>query len=228
VLDMTEYQQDHTVNRLIGAPPGYVGYEGGGQLTDKVRQRPSTVVLFDEVEKAHPRVLDILLQIMEEGRLTDSQGRLASFSETVVILTSNMGSEYLDKPVMTDEMREQVMAVVKATMRPEFLNRLDEVIMFLPLTPEQLRQIMDLLLKSERKLLAAQGVTLEISEAAIVWMLAQNDHPEWGARPLRRIIQKNLREPLADWILNTAPPKGAKVAVDAGESGLVFSYGAVS
>jgi len=224
VLDMTEYQQDHTVNRLIGAPPGYVGYEGGGQLTDKVRQRPSTVVLFDEVEKAHPRVLDILLQIMEEGRLTDSQGRLASFSEAVVILTSNMGSEYLDQPVMTDEMRDQVMAVTRSTLRPEFLNRLDEVIMFLPLTPEQLRQIMDLLLKKEVKMLAAQGVTLSLSEAAIVWMLAQNDHPEWGARPLRRILQKNLREPLADWILNTAPPKGAKVAVDAGDGGLVFSY----
>ena len=135
-----------------------------------------------------------------------------------------MGSEYLDQPVMTDEMRDQVMAVTRSTMRPEFLNRLDEVIMFLPLTPEQLRQIMDLLLKKEVKMLAAQGVTLAISEAAIVWMLAQNDHPEWGARPLRRIIQKNLREPLADWILTTAPPKGAKVAVDAGEQGLVFSY----
>jgi ATP-dependent Clp protease ATP-binding subunit ClpB len=224
VLDMSEYQQDHTVNRLIGAPPGYVGYEGGGQLTEKVRQHPSTVVLFDEVEKAHPRVLDVLLQIMEEGRLTDAQGRVTSFSDAVIILTSNLGSEFLDKPVMTDEMRELVMAVVRSTMRPEFLNRLDEVIMFLPLTPEQLRQIMDLLLKKEVKMLAAQGVTLEIGEAAVVWMLAQNDHPEWGARPLRRIIQKNLREPLADWILNTAPPKGAKVAVDAGENGWVFSY----
>jgi ATP-dependent Clp protease ATP-binding subunit ClpB len=142
----------------------------------------------------------------------------------VIILTSNMGSEHLDQPVMTDEMRDLVMAVVRSTMRPEFLNRLDEVIMFLPLTPEQLRQIMDLLLTKEVKMLAAQGVTLAISEAAIVWMLAQNDHPEWGARPLRRILQKNLREPLADWILNTAPPKGAKVGVDAGETGLVFSY----
>ena len=223
VLDMTEYQQDHTVNRLIGAPPGYVGFEGGGQLTEKVRQRPSTVVLFDEVEKAHPRVLDILLQIMEEGRLTDSQGRVTSFSETVIILTSNMGSEFLDKPVMTDEMRELVMAVVKSTLRPEFLNRMDEVIMFLPLTPDQLAQILELMLKKEVKMLAAQGVTLELSDAVKVWMLAQNDHPEWGARPLRRIIQKNLREPLADWLLNAAPPKGAKVAVDAGESGLTFT-----
>jgi len=223
VLDMTEYQQDHTVNRLIGAPPGYVGFEGGGQLTEKVRQRPSTVVLFDEVEKAHPRVLDILLQIMEEGRLTDSQGRLTSFSEAVIILTSNMGSEFLDKPVMTDEMREMVMTVVKSTLRPEFLNRMDEVIMFLPLTPDQLAQILELMLKKEVKMLAAQGVTLELSDTVKVWMLAQNDHPEWGARPLRRIIQKNLREPLADWLLNAAPPKGAKVAVDAGEKGLTFA-----
>jgi ATP-dependent Clp protease ATP-binding subunit ClpC len=223
-LDMSEYQQDHTVNRLLGAPPGYVGYEGGGQLTERVRNRPHTVVLFDEVEKAHPRVLDILLQIMEEGRLTDSQGRLTSFSETVIILTSNAGAEYLDQPVMTDAMREQAMAVVHATFRPEFLNRLDEIVLFLPLTPEQLRQILDLMLKNETKLLAGQGVTLEISDAARAWLLAQNDHPEWGARPLRRIIQKNLREPLADWLLSAAPPAGSRVTVDAGEQGLAFSY----
>jgi ATP-dependent Clp protease ATP-binding subunit ClpA len=210
------------VNRLIGAPPGYVGYEGGGQLTEQVRQRPHTVVLFDEVEKAHPRVLDILLQIMEEGRLTDAQGRLASFSETVIILTSNLGSEYLDKPVMTDEMRELVMAEVRSSLRPEFLNRLDEIILFLPLTPGQLRQILDLMLKKEAKLLEAQGVSLDISEAARDWLLRQNDHPEWGARPLRRIIQKFLREPLADWMLAAAPKPGARVAVDAGEGSLKF------
>jgi ATP-dependent Clp protease ATP-binding subunit ClpC len=221
-LDMSEYQQDHTVNRLIGAPPGYVGYEGGGQLTEKVRQRPSTVVLFDEVEKAHPRVLDVLLQIMEEGRLTDAQGRVCSFSETVIILTSNLGSQYLDKSVMTDQMRDLVMAAVRGAFRPEFLNRLDEIILFLPLTQDQLRQILNLLLKKEIKMLAAQGVALEVSQAARTWMLAQNDHPEWGARPLRRIIQKNLREPLADWLLAAAPPKGAQVAVDAGEGGLSF------
>ncbi len=223
VLDMSEYQQDHTVNRLIGAPPGYVGYEGGGQLTEKVRQRPHTVVLFDEVEKAHPRVLDVLLQIMEEGRLTDAQGRVTSFSETVIILTSNLGSEFLDKPVMTDEMRDLVMTVVRATLRPEFLNRLDEIIMFLPLSAEQLRQILDLMLKKEVKMLLGQGVALEISEPAKAWLLAQNDHPEWGARPLRRIIQKNLREPLADWLLTAAPEKGAKVVVDVGDKGLTFA-----
>lgn len=223
VLDMSEYQQDHTVNRLIGAPPGYIGYEAGGQLTEKVRQRPHTVVLFDEVEKAHPRVLDVLLQIMEEGRLTDAQGRVTSFSETVIILTSNLGSEHLDKPVMTDEMREKVMQVMRGTLRPEFLNRLDEIILFLPLSADQLRQILDLQLKKEVKMLQAQGVTLEISEAAKSWLLDQNDHPEWGARPLRRIIQKNLREPLADWLLTAAPEKSARVAVDAGPQGLSFA-----
>jgi ATP-dependent Clp protease ATP-binding subunit ClpC len=222
VLDMSEYQQDHTVNRLIGAPPGYVGYEGGGQLTEQVRQRPHTVVLFDEVEKAHPRVLDVLLQIMEEGRLTDAQGRVTSFSETVIILTSNIGSEILDKPVMTDEMRELVMAEVRSSLRPEFLNRLDEIILFLPLMPDELRQILGLMLKKEARLLEAQGVSLEISEAARDWLLAQNDHPEWGARPLRRIIQKFLREPLADWMLAAAPKPGARVAVDAGDGGLKF------
>jgi ATP-dependent Clp protease ATP-binding subunit ClpA len=223
-LDMSEYQQDHTVNRLIGAPPGYVGYEGGGQLTEKVRQRPSSVVLFDEVEKAHPRVLDVLLQIMEEGRLTDAQGRVTAFSETVIILTSNLGSQFLDKPVLTDEMRETVMATVRAFFRPEFLNRLDEIILFLPLSQDQLRQILNLLLKKESKTLAAQGVMLTISDAAKEWMLAQNDHPEWGARPLRRIIQKSLREPLADWLLAAAPAAGARVAVDVVEATLKFSY----
>ncbi len=223
VLDMSEYQQDHTVNRLIGAPPGYVGYEGGGQLTEKVRQRPHTVVLFDEVEKAHPRVLDVLLQIMEEGRLSDAQGRVTSFSETVIILTSNMGSQFLDKPFMTDEMREEVMNSVRETLRPEFLNRLDEIIMFLPLSSEQLRLILDLMLKKEVKMLGDQGVALEIGEKAKEWMLAQNDHPEWGARPLRRIIQKNLREPLADWLLNAAPQKGAQISVDVDDKGLTFA-----
>jgi len=223
-LDMSEYQQDHTVNRLIGAPPGYVGYEGGGQLTEKVRQRPSAVVLFDEVEKAHPRVLDVLLQIMEEGRLTDAQGRMTAFSETLIILTSNLGSQFLDKPILTDEMRETVMAAVRSCFRPEFLNRLDEIILFLPLTQDQLRQILNLLLKKEGKMLAAQGVALTISDAAKEWMLAQNDHPEWGARPLRRIIQKSLREPLADWLLTAAPAKGAQVAVDVTADVLQFRF----
>ncbi len=221
-LDMSEYQQEHTVNRLIGAPPGYVGYESGGQLTDAVRAKPYTVVLFDEVEKAHPRVLDILLQVMEEGRLTDGQGRTASFSEAVIIMTSNLGSEYLVEPALTDTIREQVMNVVKSTFRPEFLNRLDEIILFHPLTPEQLRLILGLMLKKEAKLLDARGVSLDVSEDAYTWMLAQNDHPEWGARPLRRIIRRYLREPLADYLLAADPNVGTVVRVDVDEKGLAF------
>jgi ATP-dependent Clp protease ATP-binding subunit ClpC len=221
-LDMSEYQQEHTVGRLIGAPPGYVGYESGGQLTDAVRDRPYSVVLFDEVEKAHPRVLDILLQVMEEGRLTDGQGRTASFGETVIIMTSNLGSEYLTEPVLTEVAREQVMRLVKATLRPEFLNRLDEIILFHPLSPEQLRLILGLMLKKETRLLAARGVSLQVSEDARTWMLAQNEHPEWGARPLRRIIRRYLREPLADYLLAADPEPGVTVQVDAGEQGLTF------
>jgi ATP-dependent Clp protease ATP-binding subunit ClpA len=223
-LDMSEYQQEHTVNRLIGAPPGYVGYESGGQLTDAVRSRPYTVVLFDEVEKAHPRILDILLQVMEEGRLTDGQGRTAAFGEAVIIMTSNLGSEYLVEPVLTEPARELVMAEVRATFRPEFLNRLDEIILFHPLSQDQLRLILGLMLRKEEKLLEARGVALAVSESARTWMLAQNDHPEWGARPLRRIIGRFLREPLADYLLAADPQPGARVYVDAESNGktLVF------
>ncbi|HNS50964.1 MAG TPA: ATP-dependent Clp protease ATP-binding subunit [Anaerolineae bacterium] len=222
-LDMSEYQQDETVNRMIGAPPGYVGYEGGGQLTDAVRKRPYTVVLFDEVEKAHPRVLDVLLQVMEEGRLTDGQGRPASFSEAVIIMTSNLGSEFLTEPVLSDAGREQVMELVKMSFRPEFLNRLDEILLFHPLTQDQLRQILGLLLKKEAKLLEPRGISIEISETARSWMLAQNDHPEWGARPLRRIIGRSLREPLADFLLSADPKPGTAIKIDADPHGLVFT-----
>jgi len=221
-LDMSEYQQEHTVNRLIGAPPGYVGYESGGQLTDAVREKPYTVVLFDEVEKAHARVLDILLQVMEEGRLTDGQGRTASFSEAVIIMTSNLGSEYLDEPVLTDAARELVNRKVKNTFRPEFLNRLDEIILFHPLSPEQLRLILGLMLKKEAKLLEDRGLELEVNDQAYTWMLAQNQHPEWGARPLRRIIRRYLREPLADFLLAEDPKPGIVVRVSAGDDGLDF------
>lgn len=222
-LDMSEYQQEHSVNRLIGAPPGYVGYESGGQLTDAVRDKPYTVVLFDEVEKAHPRVLDILLQVMEEGRLTDGQGRTASFRETVIIMTSNLGSEFLDQPVLTDVIREKVMAKVKGSLRPEFLNRLDEIVLFHPLTQEQLRLILGLMLKKEATLLEARGLGLDVSPAAYTWMLAQNQHPEWGARPLRRIIRRYLREPLADYLLAADPITATAVEVDANEEGLTFN-----
>lgn len=223
VLDMTEYQEENAVNRLIGAPPGYVGYEAGGQLTDKIASMPYTVVLLDEVEKAHPRVLDVLLQIMEEGRLTDGKGRTISLSETVIILTSNIGSHYLVDPSLSSAFaRDAAEEELKRHFRPEFLNRLDDIIFFNALSDDDLRQILNLMLKQEGKLVAGRGLKIEVSEAARTWLLHQNEHPEWGARPLRRIIQKHIREPLADWLLAEDPPPGSTVHVEVRESRLVF------
>ncbi len=220
-LDMSEYQKDDTINRLIGSPPGYVGYESGGQLTEKIIKSPYAVVLFDEVEKAHPRVLDILLQVMEEGRLTDGQGRLANFAETVIILTSNLGARYLNDPSLGDQARELAMLDVRQFFRPEFLNRLDDIVMFKLLTPEVMAKILDLLIAKEAKLTAAQGIAIEVTPAGKAWLLAQNNEPGMGARPLRRILQRNIREKLADYLLTlTTPP--AKVIVDADAQGLVY------
>jgi ATP-dependent Clp protease ATP-binding subunit ClpC len=223
VLDMSEYQEEASVNRLIGAPPGYVGYEGGGQLTDFVREKPYTVVLLDEVEKAHPRVLDVLLQVMEEGRLTDGQGRLTSFSETVIIMTSNLGADIMLVPLIDERTRESVLLEVRRFFRPEFLNRLDEIILFHQLTGSQLAQILDLMLKKEFALALKQGIELELTQGAKEWLLAQNDQPEFGARPLRRIIGRYLREPLADFLLSR-PRRHEKtmVTVDTGSEGLQF------
>ena len=221
-LDMSEYMDENTVSRLVGAPPGYVGFEGGGQLTDRVREQPYIVVVFDEVEKAHRRVLDVLLQMMEEGRLTDAQGNVASFAEAVIIMTSNVGARDLETTVIDDETRESVMEDVRAEFRPEFLNRIDEIVIFHPLSEENLAQILDLLLGSENKLAAERGLTLEFTPDAKKWMLAQNDHPEWGARPLRRIIQRNVRERLADYLLNETPQAGTTVTIGAGKEGLTF------
>ena len=221
-LDMSEYQEEASVNRLIGAPPGYVGYQSGGQLTDFVRQRPYTVVLFDEVEKAHARVLDVLLQVLDEGRLTDGQGRTTSFSETVIIMTSNLGAYHMLVPVIGERERELVMAEVKRFFRPEFLNRLDEVIMFHQLTPEQLGAILDLMLAKEFTLATRQGISLGVTAAARRWLLAQNDTPEFGARPLRRIIARHLREPLADFLLSQQSGSNIRVTVDVADDGLVF------
>lgn len=222
-LDMSEYQGEGSVNRLIGAPPGYVGYEGGGQLTDFIRQTPYAVVLFDEVEKAHERIFDVLLQVLDEGRLTDGQGRPATFSETVIIMTSNLGAREMLTPTITERERELVMARVKAFFRPEFLNRLDDVILFHQLTPEQLRLILNLMLKKEFGLAEKQGLELVITERTRDWLLQQNDQPEFGARPLRRIIGRYLREPLADFLLQQNSRSNQRVHVDAGPAGLVFS-----
>jgi ATP-dependent Clp protease ATP-binding subunit ClpA len=226
-LDMSEFKDESSLNRLIGSPSGYVDSEAGGQLTERVRQQPYIIVLFDEVEKAHPRVLDILLQMIEEGRLTDGRGNVTRFSETVIILTSNLGAEYLAVPVIDDEAREHAMEDVRGYFRPEFLNRLDEVIMFNALSGDVLYKIMKLMLKKEAQLGAERGLKLEFTEAAVQWMLAQNDEPEYGARPLRRIIRRSVREPLADFLLRSNPPAGTSVRIDAQADGETLQFAAL-
>jgi ATP-dependent Clp protease ATP-binding subunit ClpA len=212
--------EEASVNRLIGAPPGYVGFEGGGQLTDAIRDRPYSVVLFDEVEKASIKVFDLLLQVMEEGRLTDGQGNTVSFKECVVLMTSNIGSHYLSSPEMGEtEARQRAEQALKAHFRPEFLNRLDDIIFFHLLNDDHLRQILVLMLRREEQLLAGRNLALEVSDETQTWLLARNDRPEWGARPLRRIIQKHIREPLADFLLNEDLPPGARVSVDVDTNG---------
>jgi ATP-dependent Clp protease ATP-binding subunit ClpA len=202
------------VNRLIGSPPGYVGHEAGGQLTDAVKKRPYSVVLFDEVEKADVKVFDTLLQVMDEGRLSSGQGETVSFSECVVLMTSNTGSRFLSDPEI-DETTAQELAeeAVKEHFRPEFLNRLDDIIFFHLLSEDNLRDILGLLLRKEAKLMAGRDLKLEVTEAAKSWLLDQNEHPEWGARPLRRIIQKHVREPMADFLLLEDPPAGTIVKI---------------
>jgi len=226
-IDMSEYMDDGSVNKLIGAPPGYIGYEGGGQLTDRVRQQPYIVVLFDEVEKANKRVLDLLLQVLDAGRLTDGQGRLTTFSEAVIILTSNLGAEHLQNADVTEDDREGVMDDVRSFFRPEFLNRLDDIVIFHPLTESDLRSILDLLLKKEGALAESRGLKVEFTPAAREWMLAQNDHPEWGARPLRRIIGRSVREPLADYLLTTTLAPGTTIKIDGAPHAAALSFATV-
>lgn len=221
-LDMSEFKDESSLNRLIGSPSGYVDSEAGGQLTERVRQQPYIIILFDEVEKAHPRVLDILLQMIEEGRLTDGRGNTTNFSETVIILTSNLGSQALAVPVITDEIRDEAMDEVREFFRPEFLNRLDEVIMFNALSADDLENILKLMLKKETRMAGERGLSLEFTDPAIEWMLAQNDEPEYGARPLRRIIRRSVREPLADFLLKVNPAPGTVVRVNANGDGLQF------
>lgn len=216
-LDMSEFKDESSINRLIGSPTGYVGSEDGGQLTEKVRQTPYIIVLFDEIEKAHPRIMDILLQVMEEGRLTDGRGVVTRFTDAVIILTSNIGSEYLSVPNLTEEIKEQVWEDLQdpsvSGLRPEFLNRLDEVVMFNALDDAALEEIMWLLLAKEQKLIAERGIDLTFTEGAVKYMLSLNDEPEYGARPLKRIIRRELREPLADFLLKANPGAGTEVNV---------------
>jgi ATP-dependent Clp protease ATP-binding subunit ClpA len=222
-FDMSEFMDESSVNRLIGSPPGYVDSQAGGQLTEAVKKRPYSVILFDEVEKASPKIFDVLLQVMDEGRLTSGQGETVSLSECVIIMTSNMGGRFLADLQLSEaaahEMAEQA---VKEHFRPEFLNRLDEIIYFHSLSEEDMRQILDLLLRKEEKLLAGRNLHFEMTEGAKNWLLKQNDHPEWGARPLRRLIQKHIREPMADFLLKEDPPAGTIIKMQVRGKNLEF------
>lgn len=229
-IDMSEYQERHSVSRLIGAPPGYVGYDEGGQLTEAVRRKPYSVVLLDEIEKAHPDVFNILLQVLDDGRLTDNKGRVVDFRNTIVIMTSNLGSHLIASAFeqsVTEELIEKTRAelfdLLKQTIRPEFLNRIDEIIMFLPLTLEDVRKIVVLQLASLGRMLRVVGIELEVSERAVDWLSDDGFDPQFGARPIKRSIQKNLVNELSKQILAGKVNKERPISVDADGNSLVFS-----
>ena len=222
-IDMSEYQERHTVARLIGAPPGYVGYEEGGQLTEAVRRRPYSVVLFDEIEKAHPEVFNVLLQVLDDGRLTDSQGRTVDFRNTIIIMTSNLGSQYiLDVAAVDEEVERRVLEVLHKHFRPEFLNRVDEVVVFHALKKEDLKRIVDIQLDHLRKLLADRHITIELSDAAKELLVEEGYDPAFGARPLKRVIQHKVADPLAVEILEGRVREGDHVLIDALGDQLTF------
>jgi ATP-dependent Clp protease ATP-binding subunit ClpB len=219
-IDMSEYMEKHSVARLIGAPPGYVGYDEGGQLTEAVRRRPYSVILFDEIEKAHPDVFNILLQVLDDGRLTDSKGRTVDFKNTVLIMTSNLGahllqSENLESESAFEEAREQVMQLLRQSFRPEFLNRIDDVVIFRPLNEEQLVHIVDLRLADLRKLLEPRKITLELTSNARHQLLLTGYDRQYGARPMKRAIQHLIQDPLAIKILDGEILQGDHVRIDA-------------
>ena len=229
-IAMTEYMEKYSVSRLIGAPPGYVGYDEGGQLTEAVRRRPYSVVLFDEIEKAHPDVFNLLLQILDDGRITDSQGRTVDFKITIIILTSNLGSQYLldgitDDGEITEDAREGVMAQLRATFRPELLNRMDEMILFKPLTKENLRHIVDLMLGGLRKRLEDQSLKLEVTDAAKDWLIELGYDPVYGARPLRRVLQTKAETMIARRILSGDLRAGDTLILDVEDDSLICRVG---
>jgi ATP-dependent Clp protease ATP-binding subunit ClpC len=238
-LDMSEYQEKHTVSRLIGAPPGYIGYEEGGQLTEAVRRRPYRVILLDEIEKAHPEVFNSLLQVLDDGRMTDGHGRTVDFKNTVVIMTSNAGVELIKRETSIgfakprdeakaqkesyESMKEKVMGAVKKTFRPEFLNRLDEIIVFHELTEEQLRNIVDLLVTDLQKRLAERKLGVEITDEAKSWLAKVGFDPIYGARPLRRAIERYVENPLSTKVLQREFKEGDTIVVDLSDSTLTFT-----
>ncbi|GAB3247610.1 ATP-dependent chaperone ClpB [Nocardioides dilutus] len=222
-IDMSEYSEKHSVARLVGAPPGYVGYEEGGQLTEAVRRRPYSVVLLDEVEKAHPEVFDILLQVLDDGRLTDGQGRTVDFRNTLLVLTSNLGSAYLVDPALdAEKKKESVLAMVRASFKPEFLNRLDEIVLFDALTKEELAKIVDLQLALLEQRLAVRRITITVTDAARDWLAETGYDPAYGARPLRRLIQSAIGDPLSKLLISGEVVDGGSVTVDKDEDGLTL------
>ena len=221
-IDMSEYQEKHTVSRLIGAPPGYIGYDEGGQLTEAVRRRPYSVLLLDEIEKAHTEVFNVLLQLLDEGRLTDGHGRTVNFSNTIVIMTSNTGSRWI-KDLGPEGARSQVMAELDRTFRPEFLNRIDDTILFGSLTREDLKAIVGIQVRGLQKLLRERGLDIAVSDAAEVYLADEGYDPVYGARPLKRAIQRHLQDPLALAVLEGRFTEGQTIRVDVEEGRLVFT-----
>ena len=225
-IDMSEYMEKHSVSRLIGAPPGYVGYDEGGALTEAVRRRPYQVILFDEIEKAHPDVFNVLLQVLDDGRLTDGQGHTVDFRNTLIVMTSNLGADFLvNQPEGedTDAVRDQVMSVVRAAFRPEFLNRIDEIILFHRLKKSEMTRIVDIQMTRLQKLLDDRKITITLEPGAREWLADKGWDPAYGARPLKRVIQKSVQDPLAEMILAGTIKDGEKVTVSAGKQGLSFN-----
>ena len=231
-IDMSEYQEKHSVSRLIGAPPGYVGYDEGGQLTEAVRRKPYSVVLFDEIEKAHPVVFNILLQVLDDGRLTDNKGRTVNFKNTIIIMTSNLGSAYIqsqfekindeNREVVIEETKKEVMSMLKKTIRPEFLNRIDETIMFLPLNREEIEQIVMLQINGIKNMLAGNGITLEMTDEAVRFIASTGYDPEFGARPVKRAIQRYLLNDLSKKLLSQEVDRSKPIIVETAGDGLKF------
>ena len=231
-IDMSEYQEKHSVSRLIGAPPGYVGYDEGGQLTEAVRRKPYSVVLFDEIEKAHPDVFNILLQVLDDGRLTDNKGRTVNFKNTIIIMTSNLGSAYIQsqfekindetREVVIEETKKEVMSMLKKTIRPEFLNRIDETIMFLPLNREEIEQIVMLQINGIKNMLAGNGITLEMTDEAVRFIASTGYDPEFGARPVKRAIQRYLLNDLSKKLLSQEVDRSKPIIVETAGDGLKF------
>jgi ATP-dependent Clp protease ATP-binding subunit ClpB len=229
---MSEYQEKHTVSRLVGAPPGYVGYDEGGQLTESVRRKPYSVVLLDEIEKAHPDVWNVLLQVLDDGRLTDNKGRVVNFKNTIIIMTSNLGSHLIQAAFegvnedkldqAADTAKEDVMNLLKQTIRPEFLNRVDEIIMFSPLAKNQLKGIVSIQLEGLKKLVAENGITIRFSEYLLDFLIENGYDPQLGARPLKRLIQKQLVNTLSKKILSGEIDRNKSVLIDVFDGVVVF------